>query len=78
VRKRLLGLVAATAFAITVVGTPAAADAQNNGDNCVGFEASDSAPPGFGLEVKEHNATYGPGAMAARIVEVMVNHGCWT
>ncbi len=76
-RKRLAGAVFAASLATTVLLTPVAADAVNNGHNCVGDAASNTPPTLNGPNVADWATTQGPRAMAERVVEVMVNYGCW-
>ena len=73
-KKRVIAIVAATAFAVSALGAPVLADASDNGHNCVGASASSANPPGFGPEVASI-AKSGPGAVAALIATIRAE-GC--
>lgn len=52
-RKRIVGFVVVVVLALAGLGTPALAEAEPNGRNCVGASASSAPKPGFGSVVSE-------------------------
>lgn len=68
-RKRVIGFLAIVVMTFTALGTPALADAEPNGNNCVGASASSAPKPGFGPIVAEI-AKSEPGAIATLVGDI--------
>lgn len=73
-RKRIVGFLVVVMMAITALTSPALADAEPNGENCVGASASSAPKPGFG-EVVSEIATSEPGAIATLVGDIRAG-GC--
>lgn len=68
-RTRIVGFVSVVVLSVALFGAPALADAEPNGNNCVGASASSAPKPGFGPVVSEI-AKGNPGAIASLVGDI--------